>query len=208
MSVRKREWTTRNGEQREAWVVDYADISGVRRLKTFKRKKDADGWEASTSVAVRDGTHVADSASVTVTEAGKLWIKSAEAANLERTTVEQYKSHLRLHIVGDGAKRKEQESGLFIGKLKLSQLNAPTVRAFEDRLRAAGRSEAMTRYVIRSLGSLLADAQERGLIVRNPVRELRGRRRRGKATEARRRVKLRVGMDIPTPDEIKRIVAH
>ena len=44
MSVRKRTWM-KGDEQQEAWVVDYFDASGTRRLKTFKRKKDADAWE-------------------------------------------------------------------------------------------------------------------------------------------------------------------
>ena len=45
-----------------------------------------------------------------------------------------------------------------------------------------------------------------GLIVRNPVRELR-RRRRGKGShQERHNGKLKVGVDIPTPDEIKRII--
>lgn len=206
MSVRKREWTTRTGELREAWIVDYFDAGGVRRLKTFKRKKDAEAWSDQTGVAVREGTHVADSASITVADAGKLWIKSAEAAGLERSTLDQYKQHLHLHIIGDKASDEEQTSGLFIGRLKLSQLNAPTVRAFEDRLQKAGRSPAMVRYVVRSLGALLSDAQERGYVTRNAVRELRGRRRRGTARQERRGAKLKIGVDIPTPAEIKAIV--
>ena len=32
MSVRKRTWTTRKGEMKEAWVVDYADQNGKRHL--------------------------------------------------------------------------------------------------------------------------------------------------------------------------------
>lgn len=76
MAVRKRSWTTQRGEQREAWIVDYIDVSGVRRLKTFERKKEADAWESSTRVAVREGHHVAESASITVAMAGELWIKS------------------------------------------------------------------------------------------------------------------------------------
>lgn len=194
MSIRKRTWTTSSGESREAWVVDYADANGVRRLKTFKRKKEADAWSDSTGVAVRDGTHVADSASVTVAEAGALWIKTAESAGLERTTIEQYKQHLNLHIVP------------FVGRTTLPKLNAPTVRAFEDNLIAEGRSPTMVRIVSRSLGALLADAQERGLIVRNPVRELRGRRRRGSAKQDRRKGKLKIGMDIPKPEEIRDII--
>jgi integrase len=206
MSVRKREWITTKGEQREAWVVDYFDAGGTRRLKTFKRKKDADAWSNKTGVAVLEGTHVADSASITVQRAGELWLKTCEAAGLERSSLDQYKQHLRLHVVGDDAPQQEQSKGLFIGHLKLSQLNAPTVRAFEDRLAEAGRSPKMVKYVIRSLGSLLADAQERGYVTRNAVRELRARRRRGNGHEERRNCKLKVGVDIPTPTEIRAIV--
>src|SRR5262249_7932766 len=143
MSVRKRIWKTRKGEEREAWIVQYMDQNGVDRIKTFQRKKEADAWADQTGVAVRDGSHVADSASVTVKEAGEMWLKSAEDAELERTTLDQYRQHLRLHIVGDGPTVPEEDRGVFIGHLKLSQLNGPTVRAFEDRLRTHKRSPAM-----------------------------------------------------------------
>jgi integrase len=197
MSVRKRKWTTRKGERKEAWVVDYTDQHGHRVLKTYPTKKAADDFAASCRVEVREGTHVADSASVTVKEAGELWLESAEAADLERTTLEQYRQHLRLHIEP------------LIGRTKLSQLNAPTVRAFEDRLRKGSEnkekcSPTMVKYLVRSLGALLADAQERGMIVRNPVRELRHRRKGGK--QERGNGKLKVGVDIPTPDEIRCII--
>jgi hypothetical protein len=46
MSVRKRQWTTSKGEPRESWVVNYTDPQGKRRLKTFKRKKQADSYAA------------------------------------------------------------------------------------------------------------------------------------------------------------------
>ena len=42
MSVRKRRWKTRKGEERIAWVADYTDQNGDRHIKTFARKKDAD----------------------------------------------------------------------------------------------------------------------------------------------------------------------
>ena len=202
MSVRKRKWITRRGEEKEAWVVDYSDQQGRRLLKTFDRKKEADAFAATTHVEVREGTHVADSASVTVTEAGEKWLKSMEPdpkakpdEKLERTTVDQYRQHLRLHIEP------------LIGRLKLSQLNVPTIRNFEDTLREKDRSPTMVRYVIRSLGALLADAQERGLMVRNPVREIkRNRRAKKSAKRDRRGGKLKIGVDIPTTDEIKHII--
>jgi integrase len=97
----------------------------------------------------------------------------------------------------------------FLGRTKLLKLNGPAVCAFSDRLRAEARSGTMARYVIRSLGSLLSDAQERGLINRNPVHDLRSRRKgrnRKSDGEDRRGNRLVIGVDIPTPDEIKRIV--
>ena len=40
MSVRKRTWTTRKGEEREAWIIDYFDQRRERHIETFGRKKD------------------------------------------------------------------------------------------------------------------------------------------------------------------------
>ncbi len=74
------------GLRKKAWVVDYVDGAGTRRLKTFDRKKDADTFHATAAVEVREGTHAADGASVTVQEAGTLWIETANAPRLERTT--------------------------------------------------------------------------------------------------------------------------
>jgi hypothetical protein len=69
---------------------------------------------------------------------------------------------------------------------------------------------ARRRWCARSspLGSILADAQERGLVRQNVVHALRKRRTRGKARSADRRQKgkLKVGVDIPTPDEIKTLI--
>jgi integrase len=207
MAVRKRKWVTRTGEEREAWVVDYTDQTGNRRLKTFGRKKDADAYAATTHIEVREGTHIADNASITVLKAGDLWIAKVQQDGRERTTVEQYQQHLKFHIIP------------YLGNMKLSQLSAPLVRAFEDKLRggegAPGadksqkRSPALTKKILGSLGALLAEAQERGLVARNVVRELRSRRKPGKERRAERRQKgkLKVGVDIPSPAEVKAIVA-
>ena len=185
MSVRKRK-----GLHKKPWQVDYKDGQGRRRSKQFATKKDADAFAATAAVEVREGIHVADRATVTVKEAGTFWLASGEAAGLERSTIAQYCTHLKWHI------------NPFIGSIRLSQLNVPRMRAFADSLREAGRSPAMVRKVLVSLGSLLADAQERGLTARNPVRDMRRARRQ---VDGSRR-KLQVEVDIPTPTEIKAIV--
>jgi hypothetical protein len=74
MSVRKREWTTRKGERKEAWLVDYVDHEGDRHIQTFAKKKDADASHAGVKVDVSKGLHTAPSKSITVAEAADNWI--------------------------------------------------------------------------------------------------------------------------------------
>src|ERR1039458_9772063 len=130
MAVRKRTWKTSRGEVREKWIVDYVDKlnGGKRRLKTFERKKDAVEFAAISRIEVREGVHVADFASITFAEAGKLWLETAQRRGLERSTRTMYRQQLDLHIAP------------FIGGVKLSQLSVPRVREFEDELARAGRS--------------------------------------------------------------------
>lgn len=190
MSIRKRTWKTDKGVKNEAWVVDYVDQGGKRRHKTFARKKQADAFASTASTEIRQGVHVADSASVTVQQAGELWIASAEAAGLERSTIEGYRSVLRLHIAP------------ILGTTLLSRLSAPMVRGMEDRLREQGKSPDMLRRCKVYLGMLVGDAVERGLVARNIVRELR-RRRRSREVQVRH---IEVGVDVPTREEVKTIV--
>src|SRR5262245_41558054 len=108
MSVRKRTWTTRDkyedgklikpGEKREAWIVDYVDQKGERHIENFERKKDADAHHATVKVDVGKGVHTARNKSVTVAKAAADWIAYVEAEGRERSTVEQYDDHVRLHI--------------------------------------------------------------------------------------------------------------
>src|SRR5215211_2807842 len=195
MSVRRRSWKTKEGETKDAWIVDYVDQQGDRHIRTFARKKDADGFHASVHVDVQRGVHTPINKSITVAGAADLWLQACIHAGLERTTLDTYRQHIDLHILP------------LLGTVNLAQFTVPAVREFSDRLRRDGRSQAMVAKVMVRLGSILADAQERGLVAQNVVRSLRRQRRhRGlKATE-RARGKLKVGIDIPTPDEIRTIV--
>src|SRR5262249_51621371 len=160
-----------------------ADLSGARRHKTFARKKDADAYHAKVTVDVRAGIHTPDSCSPTIAAAGQVWLDSATNAGLERATLAGYRSHLKFHIVP------------LIGEVKLAQFTVPMARGFADQL-AKDRSSSMVRAVMRSLGAVLTDAQERGLVAQNVVRNLRRGRRTGteRRTERRQRGKLKIGV--------------
>jgi integrase len=141
-------------------------------------------------VDVGAGVHAPDSRAITVAEAGELWIRSREAVDLERSTLVQYRNHLNLHITP------------LIGKTKLSAIAVPFVRAFEDRLREE-RSLAMVRKIMASLSSILSDAQERGLVAQNAAYRLRAKRQQDSGRQKRR---LQIGVDIPTPAEIRAVI--
>jgi integrase len=200
VSIRKRAWRTpQTGELREAWIVDYVDQSGHRRNKNFERKRDAEAYEATVRVNVAHGIHT--HSRVTVAAAGQRWLDEVDS-QLERSTVESYRQHLNDHIIP------------YIGAVKLADLTVPLVRDFTDRLRADKRSPAMIKRVIGDLGAILGNAQERGHVAQNVVHSLprkkKRRRLRGKDRRAdkRSRGKLRIGVDIPSPDEIRAIIAH
>jgi integrase len=194
MSVRKRTWESGDGSRGEAWVVNYTDGAGKRRLKTFKRRRDAESFADVVGVGVRAGLHVPDSQSVTLAEAGKLWLDSCEAAGLERATLVDYRRHLELHIIP------------LLGAVKLSQLTAPAIRAFADALRKGRTSPAMVRKLRVSLSAILTDALERGLVAQNIIKGMRKQRRGNEAD--RHKGKLKVGIDIPTPDEVRTLLVH
>src|SRR6516164_2600305 len=196
MSVRKRTWTNQDGAKSQAWIAEYTDHDGKRRLRTFETKQQADSFHVGVTGELRAGTHVPDSQSITVAEAGRLWLKRCEADGLEQSTVDYYQQHLDRHIIP------------VIGAVKLSRLTMPMLTTFQDKLRELRRSPTMVRKVRISLGALLAAAQRRGLVGQNIVhalpRSLRGKEAR---IAARQKGKLRVGVDIPSPDEVRAIIA-
>ena len=187
MSVRKRKWTTRSGEAKEAWIVDYLQ-DGERHIETFKRKKDADAYAQQIGVDIRAGTHTPVSKSITVAQAAEDWIKSGKAEGLEAGTLAQYRQHA--HHISER-----------IGKLRLAGLTAKRASAFRDEL-LTSMSRAMARKVLVSFRSLLRDAQRRGSVAQNVALSIKRI-----DADKRSQKKLKIGEDIPSTEEIRAIVA-
>jgi integrase len=197
--VRKRTWRNKAGEQ-SAWIAQYSspgpDGKPQRHIETFKTKKEAAAWLAQTVVDVRQGVHTPASSSITVAEAGELWITQAETDGLEASTIRQNRQHLDYHIKP------------FIGPVKLSDLTPGTAQNFRNTLIKEGRSRVMAQKAVSSLGSILADAMTTGRVARNVVREQARQNRRRNRVEKRHEKHIEVGVDIPTKDEIRAILAH
>jgi integrase len=182
MSVRKRTWTTRKGETKTAFIVDYHDQDGDRHIRTFETEGEAKDYAATVRIAVKKGMHTAPSKSITVADAAEKWVKAAEAHGLERSTTTQYRGHVHLHIVPR------------LGKVKLASLTDDKVAAFRDDL-LANLSRPTARKVLISLRSILK-ASKYGHVAEG-VRI---------KSERRNKRKLEAGRDIPTPAEVKRLI--
>lgn len=185
-SIRKRTWQS-GGEEKTAWVTDYFDQDGKRRLKTFTTKKAADAWLVQARSQVASGTHTPESTSVTVAEAAALWVARAETEGLERSTLVQYRSHAR-HI----------KQGL--GSMKLARLSAPAVEQFKDDL-LSRLSRALARKIIVSLKAILSEAQRRGLVAQNAAASVKIK------AKSRDEQKIHIGEEIPGKGEINAIIA-
>jgi integrase len=187
MSVRKRKWITSKGEAREAWAVDYLDQTGARHLRTFDRKKEADEFHATVKVDVRQGVHTPHNKSITVAAAAQDWLKYVRLEGREAATIAGYEQHVNLHIVPR------------IGARKLATLTMPSVEAFRDDL-LANMSRAMAKKVLTSFKALLKDARRRGNVAQNVAADVKI------GTNGRDKHRLEVGKDIPTRDEVRRLL--
>jgi integrase len=187
MSVRKRVWTTRTGETKEAYVVDYFDQNRVRCLKTFDGKKKAEAYLTTVKHEISEGIHTAISKSITVAKAADDWIAYVEGEGRERSTIEAYRREARQHIVPR------------LGHVKLAQLTSPRINAFRDDL-LKSMSRAMAKKVLFSLKAILKDAKRRGNVAQNVASDV------SISTPGRLKHKLEIGRDIPTREEIRRMI--
>jgi integrase len=142
------------------WQASYIDGAGKRRAKLFDRKSDGEAWLIKVGHDLSQGLHTPAATSPTVAQAAALWLKRGRDKKLEETTLKYYEEHVYLHI------------NPFIGAKKLSELTAPFVSAYADRLREEGRSAEMIRRAIRSLGGIFKEARRRGLASHYPTDDL------------------------------------
>ena len=151
------------------WQVDFTDQVGKRRSKLFPRRKDADTYLVKVRSLVANHTYLADSESVTVTEAAASWLEHCEVRcktgrRMERATLRDYSDKVRLHL-------KDEKIG--IGDKLLVQLTRRHVNEFRDRMLINGRSEHLTRRALSVLKLILDHAIDNGQLFTNAAHGVR-----------------------------------
>ncbi len=181
--VTKRQWKTSKGEVREAWVLDYRDATGKRIKEQFTLKRDADARRKEVEGQLNAGTHRAEAAKKTVSDACDLYVDKLKAQVDTNLVTEHYyrttKAQLYNYVSPDSDRAKEHKalqpeknrvnfSG-GIGGVKLSQCTRKVCNEFRDGLQAAGVKIVLTRRIIGSLSRALANAADEDWIAVNPA---------------------------------------
>jgi integrase len=169
--------------------VSYSDGAGKRHIETFERKKEADSRAAEIKVSIASGTHTPVNQSSTIAEAAADWLTHLESEPIELATLTNYKQYVRDHLLPR------------IGGVKLAMLTGPRVHAFRDEL-VRDLPRITAGKVLIAFKAILKDARRRGTIASNPADGVKAISTADRATS-----KLKVGVDIPSPEEIRRILA-
>ena len=69
---------TGSAKRKSPYVVDYKDLSGVRRTPQFQRKHQADEFLRKVQHEIFGGVHVPKSQAITFAALGESWIKDCE----------------------------------------------------------------------------------------------------------------------------------
>jgi integrase len=189
MSVRPRKWITRSGKPRECWIVAYADTKGKRHIESFERKKEADARHAEIKAGMARGTHTVINRTATISTAAGNWIKYLEGEDREVAYIAGCKQHIRSWIEPK------------IGHIKLASLTTVAVNEFRDELLASEISRNTAKKILVSLKSIITDARRRGHLNSNPADGVTIK------IDPRTKKKLEIGVDIPTREEVARIIA-
>jgi integrase len=186
-TIRKRTWVSRKGGQKTAWLVDYFDQQRKRHTKQFPTKKAADAWLLQARGEVRDGIHTPDSSSITIAEAADEWVERARLFGRTRSTVAKYEWAVRMHVKP------------LLGHVRLAQLTTPLVADYRDQLlRTRPRVAAQTAF--KMLKMIVNEMQRRGKVAQNAALAVRF------AAEEREKEALVPGRDIPTKEEVQRML--
>jgi integrase len=162
----------------------------VRHRRTFDTKTAADDWLTTARSEVKAGIHTPDAKSVTVREAARLWLQARTANGLERGSLRAYEQYVRLY------------TNRHLGAVKLSRLTTPMVAAFRNTL-LKETSRHRARKVLSALRLTLNEMQCTGLVAQNVAAVVHVERPSERDERA-----LEVGIDVPSPAEVRAMLQH
>ena len=188
--IGKRKWRTASGEQREAWKLDFTDVTGERHREQFAKKKDAEARLQELMAKTSTGTHRPEGEKKTVRDAAESFIKAMtkrheRGEKVTLTYLNTSRQHCQNWIDPDGEYVPEKSASgrklrlkatVFdggIGDVRLPALTAKRVIEFRDAMRDAGAGVVTTRRVLGTLSRILKHAVEQDMVTTNVAKGVR-----------------------------------
>ena len=161
------------------WLVDYYDAFGIRRVRSFDTRREAENFLAR---VIPEARQAADAPlvdpDVIVKDYIELWLRAA-APGLKPKTVENYRNCLRLHVLPN------------LGDRKLRRVKRTQIRALLAAKLEAGLARGSVAAIHSALRTMLAWAvDEDRVITVNPAARL-GRKLNLVASKAARQQSIK-----------------
>jgi integrase len=154
-SVRKKEGRPRkDGTLPIYWVVSWVDLDGKQRTRNCKTQKEAKALAAEKTLTPGQNheTQVRDVANAFLAHFLQLW----HSKERSRSTYEQKRQHLEIHLLADPIARE-----------RISELDAPKLQRFFDRLIEQGVSYALARKIAATVKQMIQWGALRGTPARD-----------------------------------------
>ena len=152
-------------KDRDVWVVDYRDATGVRIRLSAANRQQAEDLLAE---KIKENKHAPtnrEDRDITLADYTTRWFQ-ATSGQLAPVTFQNYKQHLTLHVLPK------------LGQLRVAELKRKHVKdllaMLQSRMNAQGRPFAKNtlRLIKAALSSVLTDAVDDEILFANPVMQL------------------------------------
>ena len=136
-------------------------LNGKQKSRTFRRKKDAEGWLDRHSTDVREGTY-RELKKATFEQYVKAWKeKNLIPEKVKPATMDSYGSNIARHLVPE------------FGPRQITMIDSDDITRFESQLLRSGQSPKSTRNIMNVLHRILDDAQRDRYLRVSPMTNLR-----------------------------------
>jgi integrase len=152
--------TVRRVDRPKPWLARYQGPDGRQHSKTFSRKRDADAW-LRYEEARMDRAEWVDpgGGSVLFSNYAETWLNGLH--ELKPKTLNEYRWHLRARVLPA------------FGDKRLRAIRPALVREWQNELLGAGLSAGTVRQSRQVLSSILGQAVDDGMLVRNPTEKVK-----------------------------------
>jgi integrase len=152
--------SVRRIDRPKPWLARYQGPDGRQHSKTFSRKGDAETWLRNEEARVDRAEWVDPrGGSVVFSRYAQTWLKGLH--ELKPKTLNEYRWHLTARVLPA------------FGDKRLRSIRPALIREWQNKLLADGLSAGTVRQSRQVLSSILSQAVDDGMLVRNPAEKVR-----------------------------------